>query len=31
MLYVRAFERLSGIAVYGDNARALIIEAIGTL
>ena len=31
VLYVRAFERLSGIAVYGDNARALIIEAIGTL
>lgn len=28
VLYVRAFEKLSGIAVYGDEARARITEAI---
>lgn len=31
VLYVRAFERLSGIAVYGDDARARITDAIGAL
>jgi transcriptional regulator with XRE-family HTH domain len=31
VLYVRAFERLSGIAVYGDEARARITDAIATL
>lgn len=31
VLYVRAFERLSGIAVYGDEARALISAALDAL
>jgi len=31
VLYVRAFERLSGVAVYGDEARARITQAIDTL
>jgi transcriptional regulator with XRE-family HTH domain len=31
VLYVRAFEKLSGIAVYGDEARARITDAINTL
>lgn len=31
VLYVRAFERLSGIAVHGDDARARITDAIGAL
>ena len=30
-LYVRAFERLGRLAVYGDDARALIGEAIAAL
>jgi hypothetical protein len=31
VLYARAFEKLSGLAVYGDQARARITEAIGAL
>lgn len=31
VLYARAFERLSGIAVYGDEARARITGAIDAL
>ena len=31
ILYVRAFERLAGLAVYGDAARALIADAIAAL
>jgi transcriptional regulator with XRE-family HTH domain len=31
VLYARAFERLSGIAVYGDDARARITDAIAVL
>jgi len=31
VLYARAFEKLSGLAVYGDEARARIAEAIGAL
>lgn len=31
VLYARAFEKLSGLAVYGDEARALITDAIGAL
>ena len=27
-LYVRAFEKLVGLAVYGDRARALVSKAI---
>jgi hypothetical protein len=30
-LYVRAFEKLAGIAVYGTQARALILNAIEAL
>jgi len=30
-LYVRAFEKLAELAVYGPRARALIMSAIGTL
>lgn len=30
-LYVRAFEELRGMAVYGADARALIVKAIGAL
>jgi hypothetical protein len=30
-LYVRAFERLAGMAVYGPQARALIASAIDAL
>jgi hypothetical protein len=29
VLYARAFEKLSGLAVYGDEARARITDAIG--
>jgi hypothetical protein len=31
VLYARAFEKLSGLAVYGDEARARITDAIGAL
>jgi hypothetical protein len=31
VLYVRAFEKLSGIAVYGDEASARITDAINAL
>jgi len=31
VLYARAFEKLSGLAVYGDEARARIMDAIGAL
>ena len=31
VLYVRAFEKLAGLAVYGDDARARISAAIGAL
>jgi hypothetical protein len=31
VLYARAFEKLSGLAVYGDKARARITDAIGAL
>jgi Domain of unknown function (DUF5753) len=31
VLYARAFEKLSGLAVYGDEARARITGAIGAL
>jgi transcriptional regulator with XRE-family HTH domain len=31
VLYARAFEKLSGLAVYGDQARARITDAIGAL
>ena len=31
VLYARAFDKLSGLAVYGDKARARITEAIGAL
>lgn len=31
VLYVRAFEKLSGVAVYGDDARARITDAINAL
>ena len=30
-LYARAFERLAGTAVYGPQARALIVSAIDAL
>ena len=31
VLYARAFDKLAGLAVYGDEARARITDAIGTL
>jgi hypothetical protein len=31
VLYARAFEKLAGLAVYGDKARARITDAIGAL
>jgi hypothetical protein len=31
VLYARAFEKLAGLAVYGDEARARITDAIGAL
>jgi hypothetical protein len=31
VLYARAFEKLSGLAVYGDEARARITDAIRAL
>jgi hypothetical protein len=31
VLYLRAFDRLAGMAVYGDDARALITSAINAL
>jgi hypothetical protein len=31
VLYARAFEKLSGLAVYGDEARARISDALSTL
>ena len=31
VLYARAFEKLAGLAVYGDQARARIMDAIGAL
>jgi Domain of unknown function (DUF5753) len=31
VLYLRAFEKLTGLAVYGDEARALISKAITDL
>jgi hypothetical protein len=31
VLYARAFDRLSGVAVYGDEARARITTAISAL